>query len=93
MLRLIIKFVGAHVSLEHASSVMEAKLASIKPETRFCQTPPLEPWLCDAVDEPVDFSATFDDIQTTLDCAKALLIMDSTRLLNVASHALTKSPS
>lgn len=86
---------GAHVSLEHTCSVMEAKLAGITPDPRLCQTPPLEPWLGDATpsldSEPIDFTSTFDDLQAALDSTKVMLNVDSTHLLKNASAALSRA--
>ena len=74
---------------------MEAKLASIVPDPRLCETPPLEPWLGDAApswtDDPVDFTVAFDDLQTAMDEAKTMLNVDSTHLLKNAAGALSKA--
>lgn len=87
--------VGSHISLEHASSVMEAKLAAISPDLRCCQTPPLEPWLGDAApsfaDDAIDLAAEFDELQSSIEQTKAMINVDSTHLLKNAAAALSRA--
>ena len=76
---------------------MEAKLASIKPDPRTSNTPPLEPWFEGAVpsltENSIDFSGTFDDLQAVIDQTKMIITVDCTHVLKKAQSSLDKAQS
>lgn len=74
---------------------MESKLANISPESRYCVTPPLEPWLGDipptASTDTGDYCREFESLQEAIDSTKNILSIDCGRTLENAKKAIAKA--
>ena len=86
---------GSHISLEHACSMMEAKLAGIVADPRLCESPPLEPWFGDAPpsteNDSIKFDAVFDSLESALEESEKMLTIDSSHLLKNATTAVARA--